>query len=281
MRRFAAFFVVFLTSCVSVQPYKEETYFIDSNIAADVYCDGQKIGRTPMEIKTSTTCELELKKEGYRSTSFRFQNLKKYAEFPKDEIATHHGLLSSAINSINDFLNKEIIGMIEKEKLDDTPIFLMPFVVAMPLALFIYIFSPTIAVDAAFIVIDGALEILALPVDLASIGTYASKNGSISSENSSATSYNATSIDIVIPYDGDSFFFELLPKSKKNFNQKDLQELRTKLFVLKNFNELKFQSPEYVKTLEFLVGKKPVLPAPAMTPGKYFEMLLSQREEKG
>lgn len=260
MRRFAALFIVFLTSCVSGQPYKEETFFIDSNVAADVYCDGKKIGRTPMEIKTSTTCELELKKKGYRSTSFRFQNLEKYMS-PKEEIAKHHGLLSSAINAINDDLTDYSLNNFNEDHL-----------VA---SIFV------IATDAALIVIDGTLEILALPVDLATIGTYASKNGSISSENSSVTSYNATSIDIVIPYDGDSFFFELLPKNKKTFNQKDLQELRTKLFALKNFNELKFRSPEYVKTLEFLVGEKPVLPAPAITPGKYFEILLSQREEKG
>ena len=120
MRRFAAFFVVFLTSCVSVQPYKEETYFIDSNVVADVYCDGQKIGRTPMEIKTSTTCELELKKEGYRSTSFRFQNLEKYAVFPKDEIAAHHGLLSEHISnvtlSIQEFFNDKSDESFEKHK---------------------------------------------------------------------------------------------------------------------------------------------------------------------
>ena len=278
MRRFAALFVVFLTSCVSGQPYKEETYFIDSNVAADVYCDGQKIGRTPMEIKTSTTCELELKKEGYRSTSFRFQNLEKYASFPKDDISKHHGLLSKHIGnvtlSVQEYISRKDI---EKHKYPLMTLALtsgpVGAVVLYPLFVFTY--------AGIVIVIDGALEILALPVDLASIGTYASKNGSISSENSSATSYNATSIDIVIPYDEDSFFFELLPENKKTFNQKDLQELRTKLFVLKNFNELKFRSPEYVKTLEFLVGGKSVLPAPAMTPGKYFEILLSQREEKG
>ena len=279
MRRFAALFVVFLTSCVSVQSYKEETYFIDSNVAADVFCDGQKIGRTPMEIKTSTTCELELKKKGYRSTSFRFQNLEKYMSFPKDEIANHHGLLSSSIETLNDFLKDFLFEDYLKAPAHIREKYAINFIPVLSAR--VAFFSPTIAVDAAFIVMEGALDILALPVDMASIGTYASKNGSISSENSSATSYNATSIDIVIPYDGASFFFELLPKNKKKFNQKDLQELRTKLFALKNFNELKVRSLEYVKTLEFLVGEKPVLPAPAITPGKYFEILLSQREEKG
>lgn len=272
---FLIFLCFFLVSCVSGGEYAEQKLFIDSNIAADVYCDGKYIGTTPLELDTSLKCELKIEKEGYRPSSFRFQNLEKYASFPKDDISKHHGLLSKHIGnvtlSVQEYISRKDI---EKHKYPLMTLALtsgpVGAVVLYPLFVFTY--------AGIVIVIDGALEILALPVDLASIGTYASKNGSISSENSSATSYNATSIDIVIPYDGDSFFFELLPKDKKTFNQQDLHELRTKLFVLKNFNELKFASPEYARTLATLTGKPFITPAPQDNPSDYFRTLGYQKK---
>lgn len=263
---FLVFLCFFLVSCVSGGEYAEQKFFIDSNVAADVYCDGKYIGTTPLELDTSLKCELKIEKEGYRSSSFRFQNLEKYMSFPKDEISKHHGLLSSAIEPINDYLYDSLNDLLKV----DMPIPVFITSTSVPVCA---ILCPVIAIDAALIVIDGVLEILALPVDMATIGTYASKNGSISSENSSATSYNATSIDLIIPYDGDSFFFELLPKDKKTFSRQDLHELRTKLFVLKNFNELKFASPEYARTLATLTGKPFITPAPQDNPSDYFRTL--------
>ena len=260
---FLVFLCFFLVSCVSGGEYAEQKFFVDSNVAADVYCDGKYIGTTPLELDTSLKCELKIEKEGYRPSSFRFQNLEKYMSFPKDKIAIRHGLLSSAIEPINDFLNDSLNDLSK----NDQPVFITLAMSWGPL------FSPIIAIDTALIVIDGVLEILVLPADLANIGTYASINESVSSENSSATSYNATSIDIVIPYDGDSFFFELLPKDKKTFNRQDLHELRTKLFVLKNFNELKIASPEYARTLATLTGKPFITPAPEDNPSDYFRTL--------
>ena len=271
---FLIFLCFFLVSCVSGGEYAEQKFFIDSNIAADVYCDGKYIGTTPLELDTSLKCELKIEKEGYRPSSFRFQNLEKYLS-PKEEIAKHHGLLSSAIKPVNDYLDRELFEPLKKDlSKDDLP---MPLFITFA-SVGVALFSPFIAIDTALIVIDGVLEILALPVDMATIGTYASKNGSVSSENSSVTSYNATSIDIVIPYDGDSFFFELLPKDKKTFNQQDLHELRTKLFVLKNFNELKFASPEYARTLATLTGKPFITPAPQDNPSDYFRTLGYQKK---
>ena len=256
---FLIFLCLFLTSCVSGRDYTEQKFFIDSNIAADVYCDGRYIGTTPLELDTSLKCDLKIEKEGYRPTSFKFQNLEKYASFPKDKISNRHGLLLETIEGVNEktvMLIEESFDKFQRKG---------PFFIAELLL--------QLAAESVTIATEVALDALVLPVDMVNIATYASKNGSVSSENSSATSYNATSIDIVIPYDGDSFFFELLPKDKKTFNRQDLHELRTKLFVLKNFNELKFKSPEYVKALEFLVGKRTELPAPAMTPGDYFRIL--------
>ena len=273
---FLIFLCFFLVSCVSGGKYAEQKFFIDSNVAADVYCDGKYIGTTPLELDTSLKCELKIEKEGYSPSSFRFQNLEKYMSFPKDEISKHHGLLSSAIEPINDFINDFLFADYLKAPAHIREKYAINFISVLSAR--VAVFSPIIAVDAAFIVMEGALDILALPVDLASIGTYASKNGSIRSENSSATSYNATSIDLIIPYDGDSFFFELLSKDKKTFSRQDLHELRTKLFVLKNFNELKIASPEYARTLATLTGKPFITPAPEDNPSDYFRTLGYQKK---
>ena len=284
---FLIFLCLFLTSCVSGRDYTEQKFFIDSNIAADVYCDGRYIGTTPLELDTSLKCELKIEKEGYRPSSFRFQNLENYSS-PKDEIAKHHSLglalrsegmklFQLSVNSFAfSYATKAFQYLLEKERYHEIGPFISMSPIIFPLELIIDI--PVLTFGGMLFVIEGVLEILALPVDIATIGTYASKNGSVSSENSSATSYNATSIDIVIPYDGDSFFFELLPKDKKTFNRQDLHELRTKLFVLKNFNELKIASPEYARTLATLTGKPFITPAPQDNPSDYFRTLGYQKK---
>ena len=265
---FLLFLCLFLVSCVSGGEYAEKKFFVDSNVSADVYCDGKYIGTTPLELDTSLKCKLKIEKEGYRSTSFRFQNLEKYVSFPKEKISKHHGLVSGAITSLSDSLSGLSRALAHEYRRDP-----FAFTVIAPTGLYLYV-GPYIVVwlaaEGVCVATEVALDIVSLPADIATIGAYASENANVSENNFNVTSYNAMSINVVMPYDGDSFFFELLPNDKKTFNRQDLHELRTKLFVLKNFNELKFQSPEYVKALEFLVGKKPALPAPAMSPGEYF-----------
>lgn len=314
MKRYLIFFMFMLASCASNKAYQTQTYFIDSNVSASVYCDDEFLGTTPMKVKTSLTCKMTLEKEGYKSPSFRFANLKEYhyQEFPSEKIKRNHGLLMDYIPFIKikkdytlDFI--EYIIRNDLPCLDDMEMTKLRLNFRRSLkgcSISIYeemmylwdredhpmittnLTNPTfvggVIIDGLLLVSEGVLDVLALPIDGVTTTMHPINNtaeySKVSSQNSSVTSYNMTSIDIVIPYDHDSYFFELIPKNKKSFTQHDLDELRTKLFVLKNFNELKFASPEYVRTMVALTGKPFILPAPQDNPGDYFRTLKHKNE---
>ena len=88
-----------------------------------------------------------------------------------------------------------------------------------------------------------------------------------------------TSIDDLIPepryiqYDRDSYFVEMIPENKKAFTKEELKQMRTRLMVLRTFNELKIASPEYAFTLSRLTGKPFIPPTPDMTPGTYLRLI--------
>lgn len=88
-----------------------------------------------------------------------------------------------------------------------------------------------------------------------------------------------TSIDDLIPepqyiqYDRDSYFVEMIPENKKAFTKEELKQMRTRLMVLRTFNELKVSSPEYAFALSGLTGKPFVPPAPDMSPGEYLRLI--------
>ena len=76
----------------------------------------------------------------------------------------------------------------------------------------------------------------------------------------------------IIQYDRDSYFVEMIPE-KKTFTKEELKQMRTRLMVLRTFNELKVSSPEYAFTLSRLTGKPFVPPTPDMTPGTYLRLI--------
>ena len=76
-----------------------------------------------------------------------------------------------------------------------------------------------------------------------------------------------------VQYDRDSYFVEMIPENKKAFTKEELKQMRTRLMVLRTFNELKVSSPEYAFTLSRLTGKPFIPPAPDMTPGTYLRLI--------
>lgn len=76
-----------------------------------------------------------------------------------------------------------------------------------------------------------------------------------------------------VQYDRDSYFVEMIPENKKVFTKEELKQMRTRLMVLRTFNELKIASPEYAFTLSRLTGKPFVPPTPDMTPGTYLRLI--------
>ncbi len=90
------------------------------------------------------------------------------------------------------------------------------------------------------------------------------------------TSYaltDATPDPVFVQYDRDSYFVEMIPENKKAFTKEELKKMRTRLMVLRTFNELKAASPEYRFALSRLTGKPFVAPAPDMTPGAYLRLI--------
>jgi hypothetical protein len=64
-----------------------------------------------------------------------------------------------------------------------------------------------------------------------------------------------------------------LKEGRKAFTKEELKKMRTRLMVLRTFNELKAASPEYRFALSRLTGRSFVSPAPDMTPGAYLRLI--------
>jgi hypothetical protein len=102
---------------------------------------------------------------------------------------------------------------------------------------------------------------------MASVGTTIFGSGILT------VSIDMTPVPQIIQYDRDSYFIEMIPENKKAFTKEELKQMRTRLMVLRTFNELKASSPEYAFTLFRLTGKPFIPPAPDMTPGTYLRLI--------
>lgn len=246
-KTFLLFPLFWLTACASA-PQPTDTFLLDSNVTSAVYCDDTFLGTTPLRVSTSKTCIMRLEKNGYKTAAFRFENLKTIwpSENGKFVFSKQHGIFEptgrAIFNSYNFIVENDSAGV----KLISSP----GVIVSLP--------SLTVLLIA-----DNALNLALLPVDVAVNGL----------DYSSVETYNKLYIDIVIPFNADGYFFEMMPDGKKAFSEKDVNELRTKLFVLKNFNGLKSANPEYAGTLTALTNKAFVLPPPESVPSEYFRTI--------
>lgn len=240
------FSLCMLTACTSVPQYDADTFLLDSNVTASVYCGNTFLGTTPLRVNTSQTCSMRLERDDYKTIVFRFEHLKTIwpSKNGKYVISKEHHFLRPTLNSTDSIFNMMLDN--GGKTITSSPV--------------ITAFAGTYI---ALFVVDNALDLAFLPLDVPFNAL----------DNSSVKTYNKWYVDIVMPFDEDGYFFEMLPKNKKAFSEKNLNEIRTKLFVLKNFDSLKSKKTEYVQALTALSNKQFVLPTPTTVPSKYFQMI--------
>lgn len=73
---------------------------------------------------------------------------------------------------------------------------------------------------------------------------------------------------VLFEFDDNEFYVEMVPENKEKFTQNDLENLRFKAFVLKNFPSLQAQKSEYVAALKKLAPTA-ALPADYRTATDY------------
>ena len=246
-------FLLFLSGCVT--PEETKTVFIDSNITADVYIGDVKVGTTPYMDKLSGEKRemISLRKTGYKTAKLPLKTIYK-GNYRPGFFYAMAGITSSNCNKYLYSRTNFSSSIFDKEKREyrekDGIIQQKKY----------FIFGGSYwedynqgCIDTSYVSVVSFL----LPPTATTDALY-----DITNPNSSW-----------VQYDRDSYFVEMIPENKKAFTKEELKQMRTRLMVLRTFNDLKLSSPEYAFALSRLTGKPFVPPAPDMSPGEYLRLI--------
>lgn len=245
-------FLFFLSGCAT--PEEAKTVFIDSNITADVYIGDVKVGTTPYMDKISGEKRemISLRKTGYKTAELPLKTMYK-GNYRPGFFYAMAGITSS---NCNEYIYDTNINGIYRYNGNEIEYFEKGRLIYNRESGKYKYFSGWEKVEASC----AYVPIMTIPV-YSSAATVLLLNDTVR-----PNSY-------LVQYDRDSYFVEMIPENKKTFTKEELKQMRTRLMVLRTFNELKASSPEYAFTLSRLTGKPFLPPAPDMTPGTYLRLI--------